>query len=78
MGSLVALHRHPWLHTTDFSGDVQANLMDMPFDGDHLFGEKANSALERFKESRVTAQSLDLSTILRQPYSAFHPLRGYI
>ena len=28
----VALHRHTWLRSTGFSGDVQAALMDMPFD----------------------------------------------
>ena len=48
---------HDWLF-----GDVQSNLMDMPFDGTHLFGEKADSALECFKESRAMAKSLGLST----------------
>ena len=71
MASSVALRRHAWLRTTGFSGDVQANLVDMPFDGAHFFGEKADYALERFKESRATAKSLGLST--RQPHSSFHP-----
>ena len=41
IASSVALHHHAWLRSTGFSGDVQASLMDMPFDGSHLFGEKA-------------------------------------
>ena len=39
-----------------------ASFVALPFDGFHLFGDKANSALERFKESQLTAQSLGLST----------------
>ncbi|KAJ1198716.1 hypothetical protein NDU88_002555 [Pleurodeles waltl] len=61
ISSSVALRRHAWLRSTGFSGDVQPNLMDMPFDGSRLFGEKADSALERFKDSRATARSLGLS-----------------
>ena len=36
--------------------------MDMPFDGSHLFGEKADAVLENFKDRRVTAHPLGLST----------------
>ena len=51
MASSVALRRHAWLRSTGFSGDIQSNLADMPLDGAHLFGAKADSALERFKKS---------------------------
>ena len=38
-------------------------------------GEKADSALECFKESRATAKFLGLST--HQPHSSFRPFRGF-
>ena len=61
IASLVVLRRHAWLRSTGFSEDVQAGLMDMPFDDSRLFCKKADSALEYFKESRVTTRSLGLS-----------------
>ncbi|KAJ1087665.1 hypothetical protein NDU88_000832 [Pleurodeles waltl] len=67
VATTVALRRHAWLRTSGFSGDVQQSLMDMPFDGTRLFGDKADSALERFKESRATARALGLSTATRPP-----------
>ncbi|KAJ1130837.1 hypothetical protein NDU88_009184 [Pleurodeles waltl] len=51
VASTVRLRRHTWLKTSGFSGDVQQTLMDMPFDATCLFGDKAGSALERFKDS---------------------------
>ncbi|KAJ1108996.1 hypothetical protein NDU88_006366 [Pleurodeles waltl] len=70
----VALRHHSWLHSTGFSGDAQSSLMDVPFDGSHLFGEKADSVLERFKDSRAKARSLGLSAPARQQ-SVFCPFR---
>ncbi|KAJ1120280.1 hypothetical protein NDU88_008454 [Pleurodeles waltl] len=49
MGTCIATRRHAWLRTSRFSSDVQATLLDLPFDGDKLFGSKAESALERLK-----------------------------
>ena len=54
--SSVTLRRHAWLMSTGFLGDVQASLMDMPFDNTHLFGDKAASALERFKDTSAMAK----------------------
>ena len=51
--------------------------MDMPFNGTWMFGDKADSVLERLWKSRVTARSLGLSTAPRQPHSSFRPFRGY-
>ena len=51
--------------------------MDMPFDGTRLFGDKADSVLERFKDSLVTTRSLVLSMDPHQPHSSFRPFRGY-
>ncbi|KAJ1150323.1 hypothetical protein NDU88_003117 [Pleurodeles waltl] len=60
MGTSVASRRHVWLRTSGFSTDVQSMLLDLPFDGAKLFGSKADSSLERFKECRATARSLGL------------------
>ncbi|KAJ1092778.1 hypothetical protein NDU88_005888 [Pleurodeles waltl] len=60
MGTAVVARRQAWLRNSGFSADVQSTLLDLPFDGDRLFGAKADSALERFKESRATAKSLGL------------------
>ncbi|KAJ1217777.1 hypothetical protein NDU88_005369 [Pleurodeles waltl] len=60
MGTTVVERRQAWLRNSGFSTDVQSTLLDLPFDGDKLFGAKADSALERFKESRATAKSLGL------------------
>ncbi|KAJ1086659.1 hypothetical protein NDU88_006775 [Pleurodeles waltl] len=60
MGTTVVERRQAWLRNSGFSADVQSTLLDLPFDGDKLFGAKADSALERFKESRATAKSLGL------------------
>lgn len=56
---------------------VQASLVDLPFDGSLLFEEKADSALDHFKDSRATARSLALSMAPRQPQSTFRPFCGH-
>ena len=61
MCSMVAHQRSAWLQSTGFLEVLQASLMDMPFDGSRLFVDKADVALELFRESG-TARSLDLST----------------
>ena len=45
VGTSAVLLRHAWMRSTEFSGDVKASLMEIPFDGSRLFGEKADSAL---------------------------------
>lgn len=57
-GTTFAICHHSSLQLNGFSGDVQSSLMDMPFDGAHLYGEKSDSTLKRIRESRATACSL--------------------
>ncbi|KAJ1164636.1 hypothetical protein NDU88_005071 [Pleurodeles waltl] len=57
MCTSIATRRHAWLQSSGFSSDVQTTLLYLLFDGDKLFGTKADSALERFIESRATAGS---------------------
>ena len=76
IASSVALRRHAWLRSTGFSGDVQASLMDMPFDGSCLFGDEADSVLGRLR--RVGQQhSLWAYRSPRQIHSSFRPFCGY-
>ncbi|XP_069072115.1 uncharacterized protein [Pleurodeles waltl] len=51
VATTVALRHHACLGTSGFSLEVQQTLMDMPFDGSRLCGDKADSALKRFKDS---------------------------
>lgn len=62
MSSSIVTRRQTWLRSSGLFPDVQATLLDLPFDGSKLFGEKADSALQRFKDSKATAKSLGLQT----------------
>ncbi|KAJ1168845.1 hypothetical protein NDU88_000758 [Pleurodeles waltl] len=73
MGTTVVARRQAWLRNSGFSADVQSTLLDLPFDGDKLFGAKADSALERFKESRATAKSV-VGKGYTLPFREFPPL----
>ncbi|KAJ1116790.1 hypothetical protein NDU88_004996 [Pleurodeles waltl] len=73
MGTTVVARRQAWLRNSGFSADVQSTLLDLPFDGDKLFGAKADSALERFKESRATAKSI-VGKGYTLPFREFPPL----
>ncbi|KAJ1109751.1 hypothetical protein NDU88_007110 [Pleurodeles waltl] len=77
MGPAVATRRQAWLRRSGFSSDVQSTLLDLPFDGDKLFGAKADSALERFKESRATAKSLGLQASSSASSRFFRRFRGF-
>ncbi|KAJ1158112.1 hypothetical protein NDU88_010806 [Pleurodeles waltl] len=77
MGTAVVTRRQAWLRNSGFSSDVQSTLLDLPFDGDKLFGAKADSALERFKESRATAKSLGLQATSSASSRFFRRFRGF-
>ncbi|KAJ1135527.1 hypothetical protein NDU88_001966 [Pleurodeles waltl] len=77
MGTSVAMRRHAWLRSSGFSSDVQSTLMDLPFDGEKLFGDKADSALERFKDCRATAKSLGLQAPSATLYRPFRRFQGF-
>lgn len=76
MGVCVATRCHAWLRGSDFSPDVQATPLDLPFNGSRLFGANVDSALHRFKDTRATARSLGLRTQLRD-YRQFLKFQGY-
>ena len=65
------------MRSTGFYGDVQASLMDIPFDGSWLFGDKADSALEHFKDSKATACFIGLCVAARQPPRSFAFFLGF-
>ena len=76
MGTSVVMRRQAWLSRSGFSPDVQATLLDLPFDGTKPFGAKADAAFERFKDTRATAKSLGLQSIQRN-YRQFRRFRGF-
>ncbi|KAJ1081047.1 hypothetical protein NDU88_001231 [Pleurodeles waltl] len=77
MGTTIVSRRQSWLRSSGFSSDVQATLLDLPFDGEKLFGTKADSALERFKESRATARSLGLQSSASSSFRGFRRFKGF-
>ena len=76
MGTSVSMRRQAWLRGSGFSADVQSTLMGLPVDGSKLFGAKADSALERFKDSRAKAKSLGLQSMQRD-YRHFRRFRRF-
>ncbi|KAJ1125992.1 hypothetical protein NDU88_004405 [Pleurodeles waltl] len=77
MGTTIVSRRQSWLRSSGFSSDVQATLLDLPFHGEKLFGSKADSALERFKESRATARSLGLQSSASSTFRGFQRFKGF-
>ena len=76
-GTSVALRKHEGMQATVFYGVVQSSLMNMLLDGSQLFVDKADSALEQFKDSRATACSLGRSVTPCQPLSQLRPCPGF-
>ncbi|KAJ1149390.1 hypothetical protein NDU88_002200, partial [Pleurodeles waltl] len=70
MGTSIVLRRQAWLRSSGFSTDVQTTLLDLPFDGDKLFGAKVDSALERFKESSMRQDNNLQEIFLADPLGA--------
>ncbi|XP_069061949.1 phosducin-like protein 2 [Pleurodeles waltl] len=59
LGASIATRRDAWLRSSGFSSDGQTTLLNLPFDEEKLFGDKADSALERFKDSWATDPNED-------------------
>ena len=78
IGTSIALCSHALMRSTDFSGGVLSNLMDIPFDSSLLSRDNADSVLERSKDCKATACFLVLSAALCQPTSQFCSFCGFV
>nr|XP_014351811.1 PREDICTED: uncharacterized protein LOC106706011 [Latimeria chalumnae] len=56
----VSLRRRAWLRGTSFMLEDQQWILNLPFVGDHLFGDKAESTFQKLKDSKLTVKSLAL------------------
>ncbi|XP_069499391.1 nucleolar and coiled-body phosphoprotein 1-like [Ambystoma mexicanum] len=58
LGNGVCLRQRGWLRATDFRQDVQTRVLDMPFDGNNLFGKAVDESLQAIKTDTETARAL--------------------
>lgn len=68
LGNGVCLRRRGWLKATDFRQDVQTRVLDMPFDGNNLFGKAVDDSLQAIKADTETARALGTLQQRRTPF----------
>lgn len=73
LAGATVLRRQGWLKSTSFRPEVQTKIIDMPFDGEHLFGQHVEDALATIKKDTETAKSLGT---LQFRKSTFRGARG--
>lgn len=66
-GSAV-LHPQGWLHATWFRPEVQNKILDLPFDGEALYGKHVDEALQDIKKDTETAKSLGTLQYRKVPF----------
>lgn len=54
----VMLRRHAWLRISGFKPEVQAHILNQPFNEQQLFGPAVDSSLEKMKNDTDTAKSM--------------------
>lgn len=60
MVSAISMQRASWLLLSGLSTEAQQLMQDLPFDGQALFAEQANSNLHGLKDSHTTLKTLRL------------------
>lgn len=73
LASAAVLRRQGWLRATSFRPEVQTKILDMPYDGESLFGKHIDDALLAIKTDTDTAKSL---AALQYKRGAFRGARG--
>lgn len=58
MAGAAVLRRQGWLKATTFHPEVQAKVLDMPFDGECLFGKHIDEKLQSIKKDTDTVKAL--------------------
>ncbi|XP_078496692.1 uncharacterized protein LOC144752701 [Lissotriton helveticus] len=73
----VLLRRHAWIRISGFKPEVQASILNQPFDQQHLFGPNVDSALEKMKKDTDTTKSMGaLQTQAHRPSFRRSSYRG--
>ncbi|KAJ1126111.1 hypothetical protein NDU88_004520 [Pleurodeles waltl] len=67
LAGAAVLRRQGWLKSTSFRPEVQSRVLDMPFDGESLFGKHVDDMLQAIKTDTDTAKSLGTLQYKKQP-----------
>lgn len=68
LGGAAVLRRHGWLRATAFRPEVQNEILDLPFDGEALFGKHIDDALQSIKKDTDTAKALGTLQYRKVPF----------
>ncbi|KAJ1133827.1 hypothetical protein NDU88_000301 [Pleurodeles waltl] len=68
LAGAAVLRRQGWLKATSFRPEVQSRILDMPYDGESLFGKHVDDALQAIKTDTDTAKSLGTLQYRKQPF----------
>lgn len=68
LAGAAVLRRQGWLKSTNFRPEVQSKILDMPFDGDSLFGRHVDEALQELKKDTDTAKALGTLQYRKVPF----------
>lgn len=68
LAGAAVLRRQGWLKATWFRPEVQNKILDLPFDGEALFGKHVDGALQDIKKDTETARSLGTLQYRRAPF----------
>lgn len=58
LAGAAVLRRQGWLKATSFRQEVQTKIIDMPYDGESLFGHHIDEALQTLKKDTDTSKAL--------------------
>lgn len=68
LAGATVLRRQGWLRSTSFRPEVQAKIIDMPFNGELLFGQHVDDALNAIKKDTETAKALGTLQFRKPPF----------
>lgn len=63
--SAVSLCRHAWLRSMDLQLDTKWLIEDLPFEGDGLFSNSADSVLQEMDKSIMVSRTLGASASMK-------------
>ncbi|KAJ1189935.1 hypothetical protein NDU88_006677 [Pleurodeles waltl] len=58
VNTAVTIRRHAWLRTSGFKPEIQQAVLNMPFNGQQLFGPEVDTAIEKLKKDTDTAKAM--------------------
>lgn len=68
LAGAAVLRRQGWLKATSFRPEVQTKILDMPYDGQLLFGTHIDEALQGIKKDTETARALGTLQFKNPPF----------